>query len=83
MIISQLLLLTGNIIPIVVVLLGFLCVIIISTQPVCTGQQPAIRPELLEQSEYSYFSQAAVEAWAGPQHWKLRPRSNNQGTLNN
>ena len=83
MIILQLLLLTGNNTPIAVVLLECLCVIFISSQPVCAGQQPAIRPELLEQSEYSYFSQAAVEAWAGPQHWKLRPRSNDQGMLNN
>jgi len=47
--------------------------------PPPTGQQLATRPELLERSEYSYFSQAAVEAWAGPQHWKLRPRSKPQG----
>lgn len=45
-----------------------------SHQPLATEQQPATRPELLEWSEYSYFSQAAVEAWAGPQHWKLRSR---------
>ena len=44
-----------------------------------TEQQPVMRPELLERSEYSYFSQAAVEAWAGPQHWKLRPRSDTKG----
>ena len=50
-----------------------------SCQPLPTGQQPATRPELLEWSEYSYFSQATVEAWADPQHWKLRPRTKPQG----
>ena len=50
-----------------------------SHQPLATEQQPATRPELLEWSEYSYFSQAAVEAWAGPQHWKLRSRLKPQG----
>ncbi|XP_065883391.1 condensin complex subunit 2-like isoform X2 [Dysidea avara] len=39
--------------------------------------------ELLEPSEYSYFSQAAVEAWAGPQHWKLRIRPKRQEENNN
>lgn len=49
-------------------------------QPPPAGDVAATRPELLERSEYSYFSQAAVEAWAGPQHWRLRPRSKPQGT---
>lgn len=50
-------------------------------QALPTTEQLTTRPELLERSEYSYFSQAAVEAWAGPQHWKLRPRSKPQGLL--
>ena len=32
--------------------------------------------EALEPSEYSYFNLAVASAWAGPHHWKLRPRNN-------
>ena len=32
--------------------------------------------EALEPSEYSYFNLAVTSTWAGPHHWKLRPRNN-------
>ena len=32
--------------------------------------------EALEPSEYSYFNLAVASTWAGPHHWKLRPRNN-------
>ena len=32
--------------------------------------------EALEPSEYSYFNLAVTSTWAGPNHWKLRPRNN-------
>lgn len=32
----------------------------------------------IEISEYSYFRPQVMLAWAGPQHWKLRPRNRNE-----
>ena len=31
--------------------------------------------EALQLSEYSYFDPVVMSTWAGPQHWKLRPRN--------
>lgn len=29
----------------------------------------------IQVSEYSYFNPAVLSTWAGPNHWKLRPRN--------
>ena len=31
--------------------------------------------DVLELSEYSYYNPNILSTWAGPQHWKLRPRN--------
>ena len=36
--------------------------------------------DVLEPSEYSYFNPTVVSMWAGPQHWKLRPRNREMKT---
>ncbi|XP_019646176.1 PREDICTED: condensin complex subunit 2-like [Branchiostoma belcheri] len=33
----------------------------------------------LEPSEYSYFDSKLLSLWAGPEHWKLKPRSKDAG----
>merc|ERR1719414_2076868 len=34
-------------------------------------------------SEYSYFDQGRLGAWAGPKHWKFKPMRNPQAGLKN
>ncbi|XP_041477580.1 condensin complex subunit 2-like isoform X2 [Lytechinus variegatus] len=34
----------------------------------------------LEPSEYSYFNLDVLNTWAGPQHWKLKPKSKDPAT---
>ena len=31
--------------------------------------------DLIAPSDYSYFNPAVLASWAGPQHWKFRPRN--------
>ncbi|XP_063963241.1 condensin complex subunit 2-like [Lytechinus pictus] len=35
----------------------------------------------LEPSEYSYFNLDVLNTWAGPQHWKLKPKSKDPATF--
>ena len=51
---------------------------ICSSVSVGTGGQLCLQLSLAP-SEYSYFNMDVLNTWAGPQHWKLKPKS--KGTM--
>eukprot|EP00057_Strongylocentrotus_purpuratus_P021405 XP_011675879.1 PREDICTED: condensin complex subunit 2 [Strongylocentrotus purpuratus] len=57
---------------------------IIQMPPLCsvsvnTGGKLCLQLSL-EPSEYSYFNMDVLNTWAGPQHWKLKPKSKDPAT---
>lgn len=65
---------------------GFVFPLSMKLIPICRAEAtgdgllgPLCLSEAIQTSDYSYFAPSVLATWAGPRHWKIHPKSADNG----